>query len=171
MGVKVSSGGRPPSNESVAMARAMAQPKEASVPMMTYSVASRSLETVPKRRMDFAVTRKPMAENCPAMTSRKMIRTGQISSRAAHFSARVALAAGVATALYGPSIYFSGELQPAVLATTLVLVGLVLLTRTLSLERHSDVGRIGAERTIKNCPLAQLVREEQNVVNNAYTVH
>lgn len=49
------------------------------------------------------------------------------------FSARVALVAGFATALYGPSIYFSGELQPAVLATTLVLVGLVLLTRTLSL--------------------------------------
>ena len=51
----------------------------------------------------------------------------------AFFSARVALAAGFATALYGPSIYFSGELQPAVLATTLVLAGLVLLTRTLSL--------------------------------------
>lgn len=49
------------------------------------------------------------------------------------FSARVALAAGVAAALYGPSIYFSAELQPAVLATTLVLAGLVLLTRALSL--------------------------------------
>ena len=49
------------------------------------------------------------------------------------FSARVALAAGVATALSGPSIYFSGALQPAVRATTLVLAGLVLLTRTLSL--------------------------------------
>ncbi len=49
------------------------------------------------------------------------------------FSARVALAAGLAAALYGPSIYFSAELQPPVLATTLVLAGLVLLTRTLSL--------------------------------------
>ena len=50
----------------------------------------------------------------------------------AAFSPGVAVAAGLATALYGPSIMFSGELLPAVLATSLVLLSLILLHRALS---------------------------------------
>jgi len=48
------------------------------------------------------------------------------------FSLKVAVAAGLAAAVYGPSIYFSGELQPTVLATSLVLVSLILLSRALA---------------------------------------
>jgi len=47
------------------------------------------------------------------------------------FSPRVAVAAGLATAFYGPSIYFAGEILPAVLATSLVLLSLILLHRAL----------------------------------------
>ena len=48
------------------------------------------------------------------------------------FSPRVAAAVGLAAALYGPSIYFAGELLPPVLATTLVLLSLITLSRALS---------------------------------------
>ena len=48
------------------------------------------------------------------------------------FSSRVAVAAGLAAALYGPSIYLSGELQPAVLNTSLVLLSLIALSSSLA---------------------------------------
>ncbi|MCY3738964.1 MAG: tetratricopeptide repeat protein [Gemmatimonadaceae bacterium] len=40
-----------------------------------------------------------------------------------------ALAAGLALAFYGPAIYFSGEILPPVLATSLVLLALIALAR------------------------------------------
>jgi hypothetical protein len=55
----------------------------------------------------------------------------------AAFSPKVAVAAGLTAAFYGPSIYFSGELRPTVLATTLVLIGLILLSRALAAEARS----------------------------------
>ena len=53
------------------------------------------------------------------------------------FSSRVAVAAGLAAALYGPSIYFSGELRPTVLSTSLVLLSLIALSRALVSESRS----------------------------------
>ena len=48
------------------------------------------------------------------------------------FSPGVAVAAGLAAALYGPAIYFAGELLPPVLATCLVLLSLIALSRALT---------------------------------------
>ena len=48
------------------------------------------------------------------------------------FSPGVAVAAGLAAALYGPAIYFAGELLPPVLATCLVLLSLIALSRVLT---------------------------------------
>ena len=48
------------------------------------------------------------------------------------FSPGVAIAAGLAAALYGPAIYFAGELLPPVLATCLVLLSLIALSRALT---------------------------------------
>ena len=42
---------------------------------------------------------------------------------------RAAVAAGLALAFYGPAIYFSGEVLPPVLATSLVLLALIALSR------------------------------------------
>ena len=50
----------------------------------------------------------------------------------AAFSPGVAVAAGLAAALYGPAIYFAGELLPSVLATCLVLLSLIALSRALT---------------------------------------
>ena len=50
----------------------------------------------------------------------------------AAFSPGVAVAAGLAAALYGPAIYFAGELLPPVLATCLVLLSLIALSRALT---------------------------------------
>lgn len=47
-------------------------------------------------------------------------------------SSGVAVAAGLATALYGPAIYFAGELLPPVLATCLVLLSLIALSQALT---------------------------------------
>ena len=54
----------------------------------------------------------------------------------------VGLMAGLAAALYGPSIFFEGELLPASLATLLNLAGLALLARAL--ERSSGKFFLGA---------------------------
>ena len=43
-----------------------------------------------------------------------------------------ALGAGLALAFYGPAIYFSGEILPPVLATSLVLLSLIALSRALA---------------------------------------
>ena len=48
------------------------------------------------------------------------------------FPRGVAVAAGLALAFYGPAIYFSGELLPPVLATCLVLLALIALSRALA---------------------------------------
>ena len=48
------------------------------------------------------------------------------------FSPGVAVAAGLAAALYGPALYFAGELLPPVLATCLVLLSLIALSRALT---------------------------------------
>ena len=48
------------------------------------------------------------------------------------FSPGIAVAAGLAAALYGPAIYFAGELLPPVLATCLVLLSLIALSRALT---------------------------------------
>ena len=53
-------------------AAAMAQPNEARVPMITYSLTARSSLMVPKRRTDLAAIRKPMASAMPAMINRKI---------------------------------------------------------------------------------------------------
>ena len=51
------------------------------------------------------------------------------------FPAGVAVAAGLALAFYGPAIYFSGEILPPVLATSLVLLALIALSRALASSR------------------------------------
>lgn len=48
------------------------------------------------------------------------------------FSPGVAVAAGLAAALYGPAIYFAGELLPPILATCLVLLSLIALSQALT---------------------------------------
>lgn len=48
------------------------------------------------------------------------------------FPPGVAVAAGLALAFYGPAIYFSGEILPPVLATCLVLLALIALSRALA---------------------------------------
>ena len=50
----------------------------------------------------------------------------------AAFSPGVAVAAGLAAALYSPAIYFAGELLPPVLATCLVLLSLIALSQALT---------------------------------------
>ncbi len=50
----------------------------------------------------------------------------------AAFSPGVAVAAGLAAAVYSPAIYFAGELLPPVLATGLVLLSLIALSQALT---------------------------------------
>ena len=58
------------------------------------------------------------------------------------FNRGVGMAAAVATAVYGPLIYFDGEILPASLAATLDLVGIVLLLRCL--RNPTPLGFLGA---------------------------
>ena len=48
------------------------------------------------------------------------------------FSPGVAVAGGLGLAFYGPAVYFSGEILPPVLATCLVLLALLALSRALA---------------------------------------
>ena len=54
-------------------------------------------------------------------------------------ASRSAFAVGLAAALYGPSIYLSGQLLPSVLATSLVLLALLSLVRAL--QHDDEIGR------------------------------
>jgi hypothetical protein len=59
------------------------------------------------------------------------------------FSPGIALAAGLAAALYGPLIYHDGELLPATLGTCLNLLGLALLARGRWLGAGAALGLAG----------------------------